>query len=237
MNEKMTRIMIVEDHPIFRMGMSELINQEKDLEVCGNASDVNDARNRIRELQPDMVIVDLSLKDSNGIDLVRELARGRRKILVLVLSMHDEGLHAERCLHAGAMGYVMKHEASESVVRAIRRILGGDIYVSEKIMGNILNNFRKNPETVNRSPVHRLTDREREIFQLIGSGFTSGEIASRLNVSVKTIGTHRERIKQKLCLKHGSELVKFAVLWAETGMYESPEPSPDTAFDPAEHQS
>jgi DNA-binding NarL/FixJ family response regulator len=221
MTRKQTRILIVEDHPIFRMGMSELINQEKDLEVCGSAEDVNGARSVIAALDPDMVIVDLSLKNSNGIELVKELSKKERKVQVLVLSMHDEALHAERCLLAGAMGYVMKHEASESVVHAIRRILGGDIYVSDRIMGNILNNYRNNPETVNRSPVHRLTDREIEIFELIGHGHSSGEIASRLNVSVKTIGTHKERIKQKLSLKHGCELVKFSVLWVETGFFDT----------------
>ena len=223
MTLKKTRILIVEDHPIFTLGMSELINQEKDLEVCGNAEDVNGAREIIHALRPDMVIVDLSLKESNGIDLVKELSRGDKKITVLVLSMHDEGLHAERCLLAGAMGYVMKHEASESVVTAIRRILSGNIYVSQNIMGKILNTFKSNPQSINQSPVHRLTDREIEIFRLIGNGFSSGEIATRLNVSVKTIGTHRERIKQKLSLKRGCELIKFAVLWVETGFFDPTE--------------
>lgn len=215
------KIVIVEDHPIFRMGMEELINREKDMEVCGDAEDVNGARRIIEKEMPDLVIVDLSLKESNGIELVKEINRDYKSISSLVLSMHDESLHAERCILAGAQGYIMKQEASESVVKAIRQILSGNIYVSGAIMSNILNKFQSRPDSLHESPIKRLTDREIQIFQLIGKGLPSGEIAGQLNISVKTIGTYRERIKEKLSLRHSSELVRCAVIWVETGMFKA----------------
>lgn len=215
---KKSRILIVEDHPIFRMGITELINQNEDLMVCGNAEDVPGARQCIETLKPDLVIIDLALKGVSGIELVSEIRRNHKKISTLVLSMYDESLHAERCLMAGAGGYVMKHEASESVIKAIRQILSGKIYVSQTILTNIIDTLQNKPEAIHKSPLQRLTDREMEIFQHIGRGLASGEIAKQLNLSVKTVGTHRERIKQKLGLRHGSELVRYSVLWVETGL-------------------
>ena len=212
------KIVIVEDHPIFRMGIEELINREPDMTVCGDAADVDTARTVIREKNPHLVIVDLSLKNSNGIELIKETCRQQKHSDFLVLSMHDESLHAERCILAGAKGYIMKQEASESVVRAIRQILSGNIYVSPAIMSTILNKFQSRPETLHVSPLKRLTDREIQIFQLIGRGLSTGEIADQLNISVKTIGTYRERIKEKLSLKHGSELLRTAVIWVEIGV-------------------
>ena len=217
-----TRILIVEDHPIFRMGMSDLINQENDMMVCGDAADVAGGRKAIEQLQPDMVIVDLSLRDSNGMDLVKEISRHFNKLPVLVLSMHDESLHAERCLLAGARGYIMKQEASDFVVKAIRHILAGNIYISQKIMGNILNKFQSRPESIHKSPIQSLTDREMEVFRLIGKGQSSGKIAHQLNISVKTVGTYRERIKEKLGLQHGGDLARYAVLWVETDIFATP---------------
>ena len=216
------KILIVEDHPIFCMGMTELINQENDLFICGNADNVSSALKAIDKLEPDLVIVDLSLKSSNGIEIIKEIKRFKKKIPTLVLSMHDELIHAERCLLAGARGYVMKQEASESVVKAIHQILSGNIYVSQNIMAGILNKFQKQPESFQKPLIDRLTDREIEVFQLIGKGLSSGEIADQLNISVKTIGTYRERIKEKLSLKHGAELVKYAVLWVETEIFKTP---------------
>ncbi len=216
------RILIVEDHPIFRMGMSDLINQENDMMVCGDADDVTGGRKAIEQLQPDMVIVDLSLKDSNGMDLVKEISRRFNKLPVLVLSMHDESLHAERCLLAGARGYVMKQEASEFVVKAIRHILAGNIYISQKIMGNILDKFQSRPESIHKTPIQSLTDREMEVFRLIGKGHSSSKIAHQLNISVKTVGTYRERIKEKLGLQHGGDLSRYAVLWVETDIFAIP---------------
>jgi DNA-binding NarL/FixJ family response regulator len=211
------KIIIVEDHPIFRMGMKELINREKDLEVVGDAETVAGALDLIEIQRPDLVIVDLSLKESNGIELVKEIHHNYKHIASLVLSMHDEALHAERCLTAGARGYIMKHEASESVVKAIRHIIAGNIYVSPGIMSTILNKFQNKPDPVSASPLKRLTDRELEIFRLIGQGLSSKEIAFQLAISIKTVGTYRERIKEKLDLKNSGELLRHAVVWVETG--------------------
>ncbi len=209
------RILIVEDHPIFRMGLRELINQERDLEVCGEADDVGEARTAIQNLQPDIVVLDLSLKSSNGMELIHELSDSERRIPVVVLSMHDEKVHAQRCLQAGARGYIMKQEASLSVVKAIRLVLKGNCYVSESVMTQVLGRFRRDVEIPWRSPLSVLTDRELEVFQFVGKGMTSGEISKQLNLSVKTVGTYRERIKEKLGFKHCGEMVRFAVLWTE----------------------
>lgn len=214
------KIIIVEDHPIFRMGMKEMIDSEKDLTVIGEAENVTEAIDLIKKKSPDFVIVDLSLKDSNGIELVREINNNYKNISSLVLSMHDESLHAERCIMAGAKGYIMKQEASESVITAIRHIMSDKIYVSPDIMSNILNKFQTQPNLVNESPLKQLTNRELEIFQLIGLGMSSKDIAIQLMISIKTVGTYRERIKGKLGLKHGEMLVRHAVIWAETGLFE-----------------
>lgn len=217
------RILIVEDHPIFRMGMEEMIEQEPDMTVCGAAETVSNAMKRVRELAPDLAVVDLSLKESNGLDLVKELHVRYPSVRCLVLSMHDEALHAERCIMAGAKGYIMKQEASESVVTAIRRIMEGHIHVSPAVMSQLLNIFQNQPSLAHKSPLKRITDRELEIFQLIGQGFSSKEIAMRLNLSIKTVGTYRERIKEKLNLKNAAELVRCAVVWVETGELKDPE--------------
>ena len=213
------KILIVEDHPIFRMGMCELIDQEKDLVVCGSAEDVPTARDLIKSEKPELVILDLSLKNSNGMELLKELNKYHKEIFVLVLSMHEESLHAERCLLAGAKGYVMKHEAIESVIKAIRKIFAGKKYISQRIMESLLNKMGDQPPQGQGSSVQNLTDRELEIFQLIGKGFSSGQIASQLNLSVKTIGAHRERIKGRLGLKTSGEMVRYAVLWLETDLF------------------
>lgn len=213
------KIIIVEDHPIFRMGMKEMIDSERDLTVIGEAENVTEALDLIRKKLPDLVIVDLSLKDSNGIELVREIKNNYKTISSLVLSMHDESLHAERCILAGAKGYIMKQEASESVITAIRHIMSDKIYVSPDIMSNILNKFQTQPNLVNESPLKQLTNRELEIFQLIGLGMSSKDIAIQLMISIKTVGTYRERIKAKLGLKHGEMLVRHAIIWAETGLF------------------
>ena len=215
----MIRILIVEDHPIFRMGIEEMINQEPDMTICGHAEDVPGATKLINAEKPDLVIVDLSLKESNGLDLVKEIHAHHKPMASLVLSMHDEAMHAERCIMAGAKGYIMKQEASESVVTALRRIMDGHTHVSPNIMSQILHAFQKKPNLLHESRLKQITDRELEIFQLIGAGLSSKEIATQLNISIKTIGTHRERIKEKLYLKNASELVRYAVIWVETGIF------------------
>jgi len=209
------RVLIIEDHPIFTMGMSELINQEKDLEVCGNTDNISAALKAIEQLHPDLIIVDLSLKGCQGIDLIKEVGKGKKEIPMLVLSMHDEEIHAERCILAGARGYIMKQEASESVIKALRHIFAGNIYVSNKIMNKMVNKLTGKPGATDISATNRLTNRELEILTLIGKGLSTGEIAEKLHVSPKTIGTYRERLKEKLEFKHGAELVRYAVLWVE----------------------
>ncbi|HSO20705.1 MAG TPA: response regulator transcription factor [Desulfosarcina sp.] len=211
------KILIVEDHPIFRWGLSELINQEPDMMVCGEATDVGGAWKAIERLAPDLIIADITLENSDGIDLTKEVGRRGHAVPVLILSMHDQFLYAERALHAGARGYIMKQEAMEKVVTAIRHVLAGKIYLNEQVKDQILFNLADRPAGGSRSPIERLTDRELEVFRMIGKGSSTREIASRLNLSIKTIGTYRERIKEKLNLKHANELVRHAVHWEKTG--------------------
>ena len=209
------RVMVVEDHPVFRIGLRELINHENDLVVCGEADDAGRASEEIQRLEPDMVIVDISLRGRDGIDLIRDVRSHNKDLPILVLSMHDESRFAERSLLAGAKGYIMKRETSSSVVKAIRCVLCGQIYLSEKIKGEILSRFVGGAHTYNKSPVDRLTDRELEVYRLIGQGVSTNEIGEKLSLSAKTIGTYRERIKEKLNLKHASELIRHAMLWVE----------------------
>jgi DNA-binding NarL/FixJ family response regulator len=211
----MIKILIVDDHPIFRMGMTELLNQEDGFTVCAAAEDIRSARRVLMEEKPDLAVVDISLAAENGLDLVKEIVGGERKIPVLVLSMHDESVWAERAIRAGARGYVMKKEASESIVAAIKNILNGKIHISETMMTHLLDKFQINPEFQNAPTENVLTDRELEVYRQIGTGLSTGEIAANMRLSVKTIGTYRDRIKQKLCLKSGAELTRCAVIWSE----------------------
>ncbi|MFH1985815.1 MAG: response regulator transcription factor [Pseudomonadota bacterium] len=210
------RIMIVEDHPIFRLGLGELINQEDDLAVSCQAEDLRQAWKAIDADQPDLIIADISLPDGDGIDLVKEINKRNHRIPVLMLSMHDELLYAERALHAGARGYIMKQEAMESVVTAIRHVLAGKIFLNDRVKEHILSRMTHRPQDGERNPMERLTDRELEVFHLIGQGFRTREIADHLHLSVKTIGTYRDRFKEKLQLKHANELVRHAVHWIKT---------------------
>ncbi len=210
-----SRILIVDDHPIFRMGMAELLNQEKDFEVCAVAENIISARKAIDEHDPDLAIVDITLAGDNGLDLVKEISAGNRCIHTLVLSMHDESVWAERAIRAGAKGYIMKREASESVISALRNIIDGKIYLSTSMMTLMLDKFHVSPDSPGASTVDLLTDRELEVFRLIGTGLATREVADRLNLGIKTIGTYRDRIKQKLCIKTSAELSRRAVLWTE----------------------
>ena len=209
------RILIVDDHPIFRHGLMQLLSQEDDLEVCGEAQDYQGALKATAALKPDMIIVDITLKDMSGIDLIKEVHKIDKGIPMLVISMHDESLYAERAFRAGARGYIMKQEASESVVQAIRQVLKGGLYASSKVTENILTRFIEGPKEPSASPLQALTDREIEVFQLIGEGLSISEIGHRLHLSVKTIGTYRERIKEKLNLKNATELLRHALNWVE----------------------
>jgi DNA-binding NarL/FixJ family response regulator len=225
MTDAKKKILIVEDHPIFRWGLSELINQEPDMAVCGEATSASGAWKAIERLDPDLIIADITLENSDGIDLTKDIHRRGKTIPVLILSMHDQFLYAERALHAGARGYIMKQEAMESVVTAIRQVLAGKIYLNDQVKDQILFNLADRPAGNGRTSIDRLTDRELEVFRMIGKGFSTREIASKLHLSIKTIGTYRERIKEKLNLKHANELVRHAVHWEKTGEVPSAEPS------------
>lgn len=206
-------IFIVEDHEVFRLGLRELISREEDLFVCGEADNSHDALRLIRASNPSMAIIDISLKDTNGIMLIKDLRKCMKDLPLLVLSMFDEALYAQRALAAGAQGYIMKQETSDSIIGAIRHILKGYTYVSQPIMEALVAKMPRNENSSELTPICALTDRELEIFSLIGSGLSTGEIAKRLNLNVKTIGTYRERIKEKLNIKRSSDLIKHAALW------------------------
>ncbi|TKB06389.1 response regulator transcription factor [Desulforhopalus sp. IMCC35007] len=211
--QKKHKILIVDDHPIFCLGMSELINTEEDLLVCGSVESIRKTGEAIDRLQPDLVVVDISLKDGNGIDLVQEIKKNYG-LPMLVLSMYDESLYAERALMAGASGYIMKQEAIPLVVEAIRCVLKGDIYASSTVKEKVFKRITSQQNVDSRSPLDVLTNRELEVLRLIGEGFSTKEIADRLHLSIKTIGTYRENLKEKLQLKHFTGLVKFAVHWS-----------------------
>lgn len=209
------RIFIVDDHPVFCLGMTQLINKEADLEVIGSEETAAAAIEVIEKMRPDLVIVDISLKDSDGIDLVREISRRHPALPMLVLSMYDESLYAERAMLAGASGYIMKQEAIPAVVKAIRHVLDGNLYASEKVKEKVFQRMvsrKKRPDE--KSPLELLTNRELEVFRLIGNGLSTKEITEQMHVSHKTVGTYRENIKNKLGIKHYTELVKFAVHWS-----------------------
>lgn len=213
----MTRIIIVEDHPVFRSGLKELIETEKDLHVCGEADTTTRAMAVIAANNPDLVIVDITLKGRNGIELIKELHRDSPELPILVLSMHEESLYAERAFRAGASGYIMKEETSESIIKAIRMVQGGQKYASKQFLANVLNKFLSHSPNDTRSPIDRLTHRELDVFRLLGQGMTTRDIATHLDLSMKTIGTYRERIKVKLDLQNASDLIHSAVRWREKG--------------------
>jgi DNA-binding NarL/FixJ family response regulator len=209
------KIFIVDDHPMMRDGLAQLIAQENELVVCGEADDAAQALEQIEKLKPDLALVDITLRSTNGLELIKDLAIRVPSTAVLVISMHDESLYAERVLRAGGRGYVMKQEGGKKLMEAIRHVLNGKTYVSEKMSAKILDIFsgRRADST---SPVEKLTDREFEVFQLIGQGRSTKEIAAKLHVSAKTVEVHRVNIKQKLNMATATELIHFAVRWTES---------------------
>jgi len=209
------RILVVDDHPIFREGLLQSIHRQPDLMVCGEAENASQALGAMSKLKPDLVLVDITLPEKSGFELVKDIQALHPGVPVLVLSMHDESLYAERVLRAGARGYIMKHERPEKLLEAIRHILNGKAYVSEKMAARILDVFSGRRPTGSRVPLERVTDREFEILQLIGRGKNSHEIAKELHLSVKTVDTHRTHLKEKLKLKNGLQLTRYAVCWVE----------------------
>lgn len=211
------KIFIVEDHPVYRLGLKELIGQEPDMTVCGDAEDAATAWQLIKKTEPDIIIIDLLLKNSSGIDLIKDIKKLRDDAYVLVVSMLDEMQYAERAFAAGASGYIMKHEASVVIVDAIRTMLSGRRYMSGKVTEALVDRAIGNTSR-KVSGIESLSDRELEIFRLIGNGYSTGRIALRLRIKVKTVGTYRERIKQKLGIESSASLVREAMRWtSESG--------------------
>lgn len=209
------RILIVDDHPMMRQGLSQLICSEPDLAVCGEAGTASQAFAAVGQHKPDLALVDISLPGKNGLELIKDIHVMYPALPMLVVSMHDESLYAERVLRAGGRGYVMKQEGGKILMQAIRQVLAGQIYVSEKMSARILEMFSGGRREGDASPVGRLTDREFEVFQHIGQGKGTREIAGHLHLSVKTVEVHRANMKEKLGIKSATDLIRYAVRWVE----------------------
>src|SRR5436190_23951993 len=207
------KVLLVDDHPILRTGLKRMIDHEADMTVCGEAEDSPKAFELTGTLQPDIAVIDISLKGSNGIELIKNLKARYPELPTLVLSMHDESLYAERALRAGSRGYIMKEEATEQVLTAIRRALAGEIFLSEKMKSKMLQQMANGKGKIVSSPIEQLTDRELEVFRLIGEGHSTRQIAGQLHLSVRTVEAYREYIKGKLNLKNATELVQHAFHW------------------------
>jgi DNA-binding NarL/FixJ family response regulator len=210
------RILIVDDHPMMRQGLAQLIDNESDLSVCGEADSAGQALTGVGTQKPDLVIADISLPDKNGLELIKDLQAMQSDLPVLVVSMHDESLYAERVLRAGGRGYIMKQEGGKKLMEAIRHVLSGQIYVSEKMSAKILEIFSGRRPQGSDSPIEQLSDREFEVFELIGQGKATREIADHLHLSVKTVEVHRANIRKKLKLTSGTDVVHQAIRWVES---------------------
>lgn len=210
--ETMRKVVIVDDHPIVRQGLAQLISQQSDLQVVGEADGARTAIEILERLAPDAVIVDLMLKDSSGIDLIKDIKAKSPEARILVVSMHDEAVYAERALRAGAHGYIMKQEATHAVLNALRKVLAGDVYVSEEVVSRMLRRMVGGHAS---DGIERLSDRELEVFQGIGQGLSVSEIADKLKVSPKTVETYRAHIKEKLGLSGATDVLRVAVSWLE----------------------
>jgi DNA-binding NarL/FixJ family response regulator len=208
-----TRILIVDDHPLVRLSLREFIRREKDLEVCGEAEDREQALAAAEATKPHLAIIDLTLKSSNGMELIKDMRDRHPEIQILVLSMHDETIHAERAIRAGARGYITKQEATTRVMVAIRQIMNGEIYWSERAAARVASKIAGPARGVAESPVDCLTDRELQVFEMIGSGKSTRQIAASLHIDVSTVETYRARIKEKLNLKDSLALLQYAIRW------------------------
>jgi DNA-binding NarL/FixJ family response regulator len=216
-SHRKNRILIVDDHPLFRHGIADLINAETDMEVCREADNAPSALDAIRDFAPDLVTVDISLRGANGIELIKSIRASHPRLPLLVLSMHDESLYALRALRAGARGYIMKQEALDRVMSAIRQVMRGEIYVSPSMSGRMIEEFVQGGGGGGSGSAiaDKLTDRELEILQLIGQGRGVRQIATELNLSAKTVETHRAHVKEKLNFQSARELARFAVQWVD----------------------
>lgn len=207
------RILLVDDHSIVREGLRQVINASEDLVVCGEAGDSQAALAALKELKPDFVVVDITLRGTDGLELIRQVQQRWPHLPILVLSMHSEELYAERALRAGARGYIMKQEVTQDILTAIRRVLAGELYVSPTMQGRLLRRVIGRPTALAMAPIDTLSDREMEVFRLIGSALTTREIAEQLHLSVKTVESYREHIKKKLRISSGAQLMRHALHW------------------------
>ena len=208
-------ILIVDDHPVVRQGVRHVIEQEPDLRIVAEAESASEALNALQQHKLDLAIVDISLKGTDGLELTKWIRAQDEKLPVLIMSMHDESLYAERVLRAGAHGYIMKAEVADKIVIAVRRVLRGEIYLSDKVGQNILHEVSGRSTAMDESPIKQLSDRELEVFRLIGQGHGTREIATMLHLSIKTIETYRAHIKDKLGLASATQLVRYAAQWVE----------------------
>lgn len=210
------RILIVDDHPMMRAGLAQLIDYEVDLKVVAEAGNARQATDTIRKDHFDLVLLDISLPDKNGLELIKDFCSLQPSLPILVVSMHDEMVYAERVLRAGGRGYIMKQEGGQKILQAIRQVLGGKVFVSEAMSARILELFSGKQTDKPTSPVHRLSDREFEVFHQIGHGIGTRAIAEQLHLSIKTVEVHRANIKEKLGLKTATELIRYAVRWVDS---------------------
>lgn len=217
--KRRARVLIVDDHPVVRRGLAELIGDDPDLEVCGQAAGVAEALRLVESTSPDLIVVDITLKDGSGLNLMRQVKAERPSIKLLAASMHDEGLFARRAFNAGAAGYIGKGQALHEVRTAIHQVLQGNVYMSAQLAQSMMQNPLMDQQPLGRLPVDSLSDRELEVFKLIGEGMGTRQIAERLHLSHKTIETHRDNIKKKLNVETGPELVRHAMrwIWEQTG--------------------
>src|SRR6478672_3040342 len=208
-----TKVFVVDDHPIVRQGLALLINREQDLVVCGEAEDAQSAMQSVTTVRPDIMVVDISLNGPDGLDLLKDIRMRHPDLPVLILSMHDEAIYAERALRARANGYIMKQEATEKVLVAVRRILNGELYLSDRMSNKMLQHYIGGAPSMIQSRISSLSDRELEVFRLIGEGRATREIAEELHLSIKTVETYQAHIKEKLALRSGRELIQHAIQW------------------------
>ena len=206
-------VLVVDDHPLMRQGLALLINQQQDMQVCGEAEEAQAAMHAIAHLHPDIMILDISLTGPDGLELLKNIRATSPDLPVLILSMHDEAIYAERALRAGANGYIMKQEATEKVLIAVRRILNGEVYLSECMSNKMLQQYIGGAPRMIQSRIASLSDRELEVFRMIGEGRATREIAEDLHLSVKTVETYQAHIKDKLALRSGRELIQHAIQW------------------------
>lgn len=214
-SEIVKRVILVDDHPIMRHGLAQLIRMESGLDVCGEAGSAREGLELVDNLKPDMAVIDLTLPDKNGLELVKDIRAMHPATLCLVLSMHDEALYGERSLRAGARGYVMKEEAADHLITAIHKVLSGGLYVSETLNARMLEQMTA-PTRSKAAGIESLTDRELEILELIGKGVATKNIAAQLGISARTVEAHRAHVKEKLGITDGAALVRYAVQWVET---------------------